>query len=980
MPPSTFSSQSKRSTAREPRPTSTSGGRVPFPISTPHATRQREWSFFLRSPPFWYQPAAIQDPRNLLEPHPFRHQQGPRVSVDVDRSVSRQTATSASSAGVLGPEPVFVPDELFLAWLRRTSLPYLTSFRLQHPGPPSLNDLCPWIAPFREHVVPYIPVFQVPAAFPAAFSVADCAHHLLVLLMCLSLWEMDVFGEPGSVVVIFWNKAAAGWEFKRDGHERRRWREELSDVLDSIRMATRNTEDPSDVIRELFRLFHLLIFISRHGGNVSVSKLYLRALRHFVRKLYDDSDEAAREEWIRTHFVDERDLFDGEFLYPGAPPCALASLRTHTEDWDPRLTGVAERRHNGHPILEYRFEGWHQLFFWLAAIAETGFVHPFDPNAFDPESNEWPFESSASIAEGAALGVFLQEYASSLPPGSYSPEDRFLFHGFPPPRRSASPPPPVLSPPPSSHSSDVEVVDASPPRVAPGRGKARSSGSPSSSHSSDVEVVDAPVPRVASGKRKARLPSSSSSSPSSSDSDSPNPRVRPPPVKNRVYVHIPPAPHVPFVSRRRTPTEPRADRKPTGSGGFHAQAPPTGPRANSHPNPKRKSEGAPLSRMPGDRRVRFSHEGHRREGEVVRVLVPGCAYCARTGRLCTTDRDRSETLPRKTPVNCNACIKAHATCGTWGNFALAWGTEDRATLQNYSFAYWEHVGSGYFAPLVPDAQLADLPALASRINFRQLLYDHLPPVNTERARKRRKTAQGGSSFAPVSTAEAPHSGPSTTRRRTRSSSRAHPSSVPRNPPNVPPVVVISSDSEGETPVPRRKGKQRARHPIQEEGVDELLSESAQDLPAGVRAGDYMADDEDLDPTQLRDVPRPSDPSEAGPSSRPANSSQAGPSSRPNAAPSSSTVPTGSSSGSATASGSVHTGLLSLPDPVFLGFPASQLLASNAFDVDNLAADAQVMVSFFEEHPEANETEYFIYMSALLGIVHKEMKRRKESKK
>ncbi|KAJ7775516.1 hypothetical protein B0H16DRAFT_1713102 [Mycena metata] len=142
----------------------------------------------------------------------------------------------------------------------------------------------------------------------------------------------------------------------------------------------------------------------------------------------------------------------------------------------------------------------------------------------------------------------------------------------------------------------------------------------------------------------------------------------------------------------------------------------------------------------------------------------------------------------------------------------------------------------------------------------------------------------------------------------------------------------------------------------------------------------MADDEDLDPTQLRDVPRPSDPSEAGPSSRPADSSQAGPSSRPNAAPSSSTMPTGSSLGSATASGSAHTGLLSLPDPVFLGFPASQLLASNAFDVDNLVADAQVMVSFFEEHPEANETEYFIYMSALLGIVHKEMKCRKELKK
>ncbi|KAJ7720631.1 hypothetical protein B0H16DRAFT_1474323 [Mycena metata] len=857
MPPNASSSQPKRSTARGPRPASTSGGRVPFPISAPHATRRREWTFFLRLPPL---------------------------------CVFLQTATSASSAGILGPEPVFVPDELFLAWLRHSSLPHLVSFRLQHPGPPSLNDLCPWIAPFHERVVPYIPVFRVPAAFPPAFSVADCAHHLLVLLMCLSLWEMDVFGELGSVVVIFWNKAAAGWEFKRAGHERQRWREEVSDVLDSICAATRNTADLLDVIYKLVR----------------------------------------------------------KFLYPDAPSCALASLRTHTEDWDPRLAGVTERRHNGHPILEYRFEGWHQLFFWLAAIAKMGFVHPFDPNVFDPESNEWPFKSSAYIAEGAALGVFLQEYVLSLPPGSYSPEDRFLFHGSPPPPRSASPPPPVLSPPPMSHLSDVEMVDAPSSRVAPGRGKARSPSSSSSSHLSDVEVVDAPVPRVAPGKQKACLPSSSSSSPSSSDSDSPNPRGRPPPVKNRVYVHVPPAPYAPFVSRCRTPTEPRADRKPAGSGGSCAQAPPTGPRADSQPNPKRKLEGAPLSRMPGDHRVRFSHEGHRQEGEVVQVLVPGCAYCARTGRLCTTDRDRSEALPRKTPVNCNACIKAHVTCSTWGNFAFAWGTEDQATLQNYLFTYWEHVGSGYSAPLVPDARLADLPALASRINFRQLLYDHLPPVNTERARKRRFFLCTGVNSG----------GTPLCRHFVRLGGQN-------------PGAAQEGEATGLTPRPRGGGRRVVV------GVWKVLHRLRQQL---VRAGDYMADDEDLDPTRLRDVSRPSDPSEAGPSSRPADSSQAGPLSRPHDVPFSSTVPTGSLSGSATASGSAHTGLLSLSDPVFLGFPASQLLAPNAFDTNNLVADAQLMVTFFEEHLEAKETDYFIYMSALLGIVHKEVKRRKEAKK
>ncbi|KAJ7763079.1 hypothetical protein B0H16DRAFT_1718914 [Mycena metata] len=60
------------------------------------------------------------------------------------------------------------------------------------------------------------------------------------------------------------------------------------------------------------------------------------------------------------------------------------------------------------------------LFIFPPAIAETGSVHPFVPSVSDPDSNEWLFESSASIAEGAALGVVCW---SSL----YSPECSTAF-------------------------------------------------------------------------------------------------------------------------------------------------------------------------------------------------------------------------------------------------------------------------------------------------------------------------------------------------------------------------------------------------------------------------------------------------------------------------------------------------------------------------------------------------------------------------
>ncbi|KAJ7729566.1 hypothetical protein B0H16DRAFT_1734129 [Mycena metata] len=108
----------------------------------------------------------------------------------------------------------------------------------------------------------------------------------------------------------------------------------------------------------------------------------------------------------------------------------------------------------------------------LESIAETGSIYPLAPSVSDPDSNEYLFESSASIAEGAALGFHLQKFAVGLPPGSYSPEDRFKFHGFP----SASPLLAFFSCRDSGHaagSSNVEMVDVPGPRVVPDERKAR---------------------------------------------------------------------------------------------------------------------------------------------------------------------------------------------------------------------------------------------------------------------------------------------------------------------------------------------------------------------------------------------------------------------------------------------------------------------------------------------------------------------------
>ncbi|KAJ7770748.1 hypothetical protein B0H16DRAFT_1452156 [Mycena metata] len=237
------------------------------------------------------------------------------------------------------------------------------------------------------------------------------------------------------------------WEHKERGRKRRYWRHELDKAVHAVRVTTvqqsAQLTNPLEVIREVIRLLHLCLCITRHGGNMLVCSWYLRALRHFVEEQYRGISVLEQDLWITNHLRDECDLFNGRSLYPAAFQCPLACLRVHSEDWeDPRLQ-LEERWLNGKPIFEYQLGEWYQLFFWLAAIAETGVFYPFDPEVFDPDYSALLFESSAFTTEGAVLGVFLQEVATSRPRRFYSLEDRPRSPGSPesrPPSRGPAPP------------------------------------------------------------------------------------------------------------------------------------------------------------------------------------------------------------------------------------------------------------------------------------------------------------------------------------------------------------------------------------------------------------------------------------------------------------------------------------------------------------------------------------------------------------
>ncbi|KAJ7035352.1 hypothetical protein C8F04DRAFT_1233776 [Mycena alexandri] len=137
----------------------------------------------------------------------------------------------------------------------------------------------------------------------------------------------------------------------------------------------------------------------------------------------------------------------------------------------------------------------------------------------------------------------------------------------------------------------------------------------------------------------------------------------------------------------------------------------------------------------------------------------------------------------------------------------------------------------------------------------------------------------------------------------------------------PPALFVAPPPK--TPRPA-KGKQCAR----------ALPRVEEIIPAGIREADYVRDDEDIDMSLFWDTvnPDPIDPNGCpGPSSHP----------------------------DTTASSSSGNGLMRIQEPVFMGFPLSQLCLPNTFNVSNLQADAQLMLSFFEHHPEASKTNFFV---------------------
>jgi hypothetical protein len=110
--------------------------------------------------------------------------------------------------------------------------------------------------------------------------------------------------------------------------------------------------------------------------------------------------------------------------------------------------------------------------------------------------------------------------------------------------------------------------------------------------------------------------------------------------------------------RRRTPTEPRANREAS-----RAQRP-------SPPRPKPPSTVSALptrssfvTTQDSSQPLRsFPLEGFHPQGAVVRTLFPPCRRCNNSGCLCVLEITRG--LPGKTLRCCSPCKSAHAMCSS----------------------------------------------------------------------------------------------------------------------------------------------------------------------------------------------------------------------------------------------------------------------------------------------------------------------------
>jgi hypothetical protein len=161
-------------------------------------------------------------------------------------------------------------------------------------------------------------------------------------------------------------------------------------------------------------------------------------------------------------------------------------------------------------------------------------------------------------------------------------------------------------------------------------------------------------------------------------------------------------PHMQKRPRRRTPTEPRADREAN-----RTQCP-SQPRPEpsvTAPTPPPRSSFV-ATQDPSQPVRSFPLEGFRLQGAVIRTLFPLCRCCNNSGRLCVLEIARG--LLSKTPRCCSPCKSAHVTCSSWTKFSNAYEDGNNTALRDFRVAFWEHLGSGFFQPLHPDPRSVDL--------------------------------------------------------------------------------------------------------------------------------------------------------------------------------------------------------------------------------------------------------------------------------
>ncbi|KAJ7266786.1 hypothetical protein C8J57DRAFT_1510877 [Mycena rebaudengoi] len=316
----------------------------------------------------------------------------------------------------------------------------------------------------------------------------------------------------------------------------------------------------------------------------------------------------------------------------------------------------------------------------------------------------------------------------------------------------------------------------------------------------------------------------------------------------------------------------------------------------------------PLARADRVERV-FSGKSSRPVGSVVQGLAPGCDLCNRRGTICTTwagPRDPNGALPMKGRRACDACSTAHRICELWQDFADAF--EDHRSLARFQFEYWEHLGTGHFAPLEPDP-VSSNPQTC-------------PPSSSRNSKPSPKKQKQES--------------PPPRRYRTRSSNpHTAANQTPADGPEpIPPIETVEEASESDDDIPLSED---------EEEEDELDSEEG---PPDGPTSPYMPVIGPKDFEMDVDSPPPSNPAAQASTFNLEDPRQPLPPHR-SSPPLRPPVP---------------------PQISFLGIPLESFADESLFAPDMLRYDTLALLQYYDEHPCANQLTAHGYLEGLLGLV------------